>query len=170
MLSSPLLESLVALPGGVAGAKFGAYLGAKCGSVFGVPGSIICGIIGSIVGACAAAEVSTSLTKKILDTFIEDDAVKMLKIFEKSLEDLSQQYLLGEREIQTIIKRIKDEKDLPDFLTFMFYIEKTKSAAFSLAYTMLEEVVEEELERRPLISLPSDKEILQIQHEILLEA
>lgn len=167
---SQFFKNIVILSVGVAcsiaGGAAGGIVGAEIGSIFGLPGAVVGTILVSILGGA----IGSSITKSIMDHFVEDDAVKMLKIFEKALEDLHIKFVLTHEELDNIIECVKEEGDLPDLLTYMYYIEEVHEAAFSVAYCILEKIAEKEINKRCKITIPSKKEIFYTQNKIIKEA
>ncbi|MGR5154850.1 hypothetical protein [Photobacterium swingsii] len=133
--------------GSAVGKLAGAKIGVKVGSSLGPYGAAL----GAAVGSVLASFVAGTITKSILDNFIEDDAVSMLKIFEEAIQDLAKDYLLSPLEITSTVELLKQQENMAELLCFMFYAEKKTQRAYSVAYVLSEKYVEEVITKRDQI-------------------
>lgn len=108
------------MAGGLAGGKVGSITGAAVGEFIGlitpIPGGTAAGAaigakIGFWVGGFAGGAVGGSQTNKQLSNFVEDDAIKMVQILEKSFEKIAEEYLLTQEEIDIATDDLKQELD-----------------------------------------------------------
>jgi hypothetical protein len=140
----------VTVAGGFAGAiAADMAIGATIGSVVPIVGTVL-GAIGGLIGGAIAG----GLVKSLLDEFIEDDAVQMMKIFEQALSKLAYDFLLSEAEIDAVIKKIEDI-DMANELCRMYLVKQRFTYAINLVMPYVIEVV---VSRAP-ISLPKLEEI-----------
>lgn len=112
---------------GVVGGTTGTLIGAAVGSVI-FPGvgtgmkkklvvlSYTILVIGGLLGGFGAGIASTVATKKTLDLFIEDDVVKMQKVFVQVLELVIAEYSMSQQEVriflQEEIPKVQLQKEL----------------------------------------------------------
>lgn len=140
------------------GAKLGAAAGAKVGAKFGMASGnpwviLATTFVGSIAGGVIAGAASGMAIKAIMDQFIEDDAVQMLRIFERAIGELAKDYLLSPSEIEQVIVSIRENGDISGMLAYMFYVEKTANSAFSVAYIISEYEIDNVRAKRMQISV-----------------
>lgn len=147
----------VGVAAGIVGNAVGKIAGAKIGASLGSNGGPYGALIGAAVGSLVASYLAGMATKSILDNFIEDDSVAMLRIFEEAIGDLAQDYLLGTLEIESVVSKVYENKDMAEFLCFMFYAEKKSQCAYSVAYVIAEKEVNEVLTERSVITINSKK-------------
>ncbi|HIF9182716.1 TPA: hypothetical protein ACX6QL_003832 [Photobacterium damselae] len=150
----------VSVAASVAGGQLGLVAGAKLGLATGNPWCIVVGAIaGGISGFLAG-----NATKSIMDNFIEDDAIGMLRIFERAIGDLATDYLLGNEEIQNVILSMRQNQNMSEFLAFMYYAEKKSGTAYSVAYVIAEYEVSNILSKRKKV------EFIDNNHNALIDA
>ena len=101
-----LFKEVATISGGIVGtASAGSLSGSLALSAsLGPIGIGVATIIGSIIGG----GISTSLTRKLLDSFIEDDAVKLIKIINSRLSILAQDYLLSQEELELVVDILRE--------------------------------------------------------------
>ncbi len=106
-----LTNTGVSIAGGTGGWIGGAALGAKAGAAIGtliVPGAgtaagaSIGGTIGGLVGSLGGGTAAGKVSSKILNTFIEEDADRMVKIIQEVFTSLSEEYLINAKEADDI--------------------------------------------------------------------
>jgi phage FluMu protein Com len=141
--------------GGTGGWMGGAAAGAAIGSAIPIIGTATAGIIGGILGSIAGGSAASAVASGVLDNFIEDDAKEMLRILESVFGDLAFDYLLNEREAQTVIEEIQ-AMDLPDFLRDMY----ASSCRQDFVKNKVEPMIEQIAKNRKIIHLPSDKQLI----------
>lgn len=108
------------MAGGLAGGKVGSITGGAVGGIIGlitpIPGGTAAGAaagakIGFWVGGFAGGAIGGSQANKQLSNFVEDDAIKMVQILEKSFEKIAEEYLLTQEEIDIATDDLKQELD-----------------------------------------------------------
>lgn len=132
----------------------GAYGGAVLGSALGPVGSIV----GGIAGGIAASAVSSS----VLNHFIEDDAVAMVKILNDRLIIQAQDYLLNEEELNLVLEDLQVQL-VQDKMLEMFASKDRKQFADELLQTIIEKITQ----MRARIILPPDSAFLEGMNRIL---
>lgn len=136
-------ETTSSVAGGTVGWLGGATAGAAVGSVVPVVGTAIGGLIGGIAGAFGGGALAGGATKKLLDNFIEDDADRMVKVLEKAFIELTDDYILTQNEVESIVDRIGERitgKDLKDM-----YAEKHQKR---YAKNLIRPIIEDEISYR----------------------
>ena len=145
-----LFKNIMTVVGGVGGATIGGIVGATVGSFFGVP------TIGYYVGSVVGGTVGGSGTNAVMNKFIEDDAVEMLRIINERLVIQAQEYLLGEDELEVLLEDLNivlvQEKML------LMFASKDR---IKFADDMLKELIEKIISWRVRILLPPDNEIIE---------
>ena len=141
-----------------AGAKAGAALGASIGTVVPVLGNIAGTVVGGVVGlgvSFIASGVATAGVGKILDALIEDDAIRMVKIFESIFSSLGEEYLLNELEIKNIAENIQRIYNLDQELRYMFKLgEDAKREEY--ARLLISPIIKAVIRYRPTILINDD--------------
>ncbi len=132
----------------------GAYVGAAIGSVFGPIGRVAGGIAGGVVASAASSG--------ILNHFIEDDAVAMVKILNDCFVVLAQEYLLNEEEVNLVLEDLQEQL-VHEKLLEMFASKDRKAYANELLRNIIEKITR----LRAHIFLPSDGEFLEGINRIL---
>ncbi|ODY35034.1 hypothetical protein BBM19_23575 [Vibrio parahaemolyticus] len=150
--------------GGTGGWMAGAAGGAALGSAIPLIGTAAGGIIGGLLGAFAGGTAANAAASAILDEFIDDDAKEMLGIVEEVFGKLAFDYLLNEEEAETVIGKFKSN-DVPDFLRDMY----ASSDREGFARNEFEPVIRDIAKNRKVISLPTDKQLIQKAGEIIEE-
>ena len=144
----------------VVGGTAGWVIGAAAGSVIPVVGTII----GGIVGSCVAGAASIKVSNTILGTFIEDDAVEMVKILETVFSEMALNYLLNKQEIENIMTDLNEGLN-GKVLKDMF----ASSDREGFAKKLLFDCIEKEVKKRKIIKIPSQKEMQASLREVLEE-
>ena len=141
-----------------AGAKAGAALGASIGTVVPVLGNIAGTVVGGVVGlgvSFIASGVATAGVGKILDALIEDDAIRMVKIFESIFSSLGEEYLLNELEIKNIAENIQRIYNLDQELRYMFKLgEDDKREKY--AKLLISPIIKAVIRYRPTVLINDD--------------
>lgn len=101
-------NTTASVAGGTAGWTAGAAAGAALGSIVPGIGTAIGGVIGGIAGAVGGGAVSSKISGAVMDSFIEDDADKMVRIIQEVFTVLAEEYLITQREAEVITDRLKD--------------------------------------------------------------
>jgi hypothetical protein len=152
----------VGVAGGVAGWGGGAAAGAAVGSAIPILGTAAGALIGGIIGSLAGGTAGSKVAETALDTFIEDDAKKMMKIVEKVFGELAVDYLLNEKEVEQAIDRFS-KKDVPQFLMNMY----ASSNQEQYASDRIEPIIEDIVKQREKITLPTNQQIIDNMGEVL---
>lgn len=149
-----LFKNVATVAGGMAGGMGGYLLGSLAGGP--VVGFVVSAIAGSIGGGA---------TNKLIGTFVEDDAVALVKIIEDEFCRLSADYMLSALEVDIVLGDINRNLD-PEKLMDMF--------ASADQRTFAEEFVRGQIERqlrgRCRIYLPSDERMLQAMGMVIQNA
>lgn len=149
--------------GGTAGWVGGAAAGAAIGSAVPIIGTAIGGVIGGFAGAFGGGTLAGKASSAVLDHFIEDDAEAMCRIIERELLALTEEHLVTQREITTIVERLSKTltgKNLKD----MYASSDRKAYARKLLLPLFRTV---EKERKP-VHIPGAK-LWQRSMELVLE-
>lgn len=136
--------------GGTAGWVGGAAAGATIGSAVPIIGTAIGGVIGGLAGAFGGGALAGKVSSAVMDHFIEDDAEKMCHIIEQELLVLTEEHLVAQSELKTIVERLSDNltaKALKD----MYASSDRQDFARKLLLPLFKEV---ENSRKP-VHLPS---------------
>lgn len=140
-----LFKDVSILVGGMGGA---AATGAVGGSLFGP--------VGSIAGAMIGGALTSTQMHKLMDHFIEDDAVALVDIIRKRLIVLAQQYLLTEEELDLVVEALKEALVQEKLLEM--YASDDREA---FADAMLKAGIEETIRWRATIRMPSTELMMQ---------
>lgn len=150
--------------GGTAGWVGGAAAGAAIGSVIPGIGTAIGGLVGGLAGAITGGSLAGKASDSLLGLFIEDDANQMTKIIEEQFRQLAEDYLLNQKEAESIVDALK--ADLTgSTLKDMFASSDRTAFARNLLISHIEKEVRE---RRP-IRLPTDEQMVQGLRGVLEE-
>ena len=102
-----LFKEVTTIVSGVAGTTVGATgttaLVGALGLSLGPIGAAVTSIVGGIIGG----GVSTAVSRTILDRFIEDDAIELVRIINKQFSILAFDYLLSEEEIELSLEVLR---------------------------------------------------------------
>lgn len=102
-----LFKEVTTIVSGVAGPTVGATgttaLAGALGLSLGPIGAAVTSIVGGIIGG----GVSTAVSRTILDRFIEDDAIELVRIINKQFAILAFDYLLSEEEIELSLEVLR---------------------------------------------------------------
>lgn len=133
-----LFKNVTSLIGGLGAGYGGAALG---GVIAGPPGAVVGGVITGTIGGTA--------TNRILNNFIEDDAVEMLRIINERLIPLTESYLLSEDELEIVIDDLKMELEKEKLLQMFASEDRGK-----FADELITELIEKTVRGRAHIYLP----------------
>jgi len=148
--------------GGTGGWMAGAAGGAALGSAIPIIGTAAGGIIGGLFGAFAGGSAANAAASTVLDGLIEDDAKEMLAIVEKVFGKLATDYMLNEKEAEAAIDEFKSI-DVPDFLRDMYAASGRKS----FAKAKLKPIIENIIEKRKVITLPTVEQLTQKTGQVI---
>lgn len=106
-----LFKNVMTLAGGVGGGFGGAAIGATVGGTIGsvIPGvgTVIGAKIGGVAGGVIGGGAGGTAANKALNQFIEDDAIKMVRILNERFTPLAQEYLLSEDELEIVLDDLR---------------------------------------------------------------
>lgn len=151
-----LFKNITTTAGGMAGGAAGFLLGKFALNLI-VPGAgEIVGVAVSMVGAAAGGTAGGATTNAVVGKFIEDDAVKMVRIIEGVFCELAQEYMLTQEELDIVLDDLKRELS-GETLLDMF--ESQDHTAF--ADKLIREQIERLLRLRCRICLPPEAVFIQ---------
>ena len=142
-----------AVAGGAAGWIGGATAGAAFGSLVPLVGTAAGAFVGGIIGSLTGGSIGGTVTNKALNTVIEDDAKKMLKIFETELENVLKNEFLTTYEAELLIETLKSDIDY-DALKEMY----ASGNYAKWANAFIRERYDDILSYREYVELPNDEE------------
>ena len=150
-----LFKNMTIRAGSLTGAAAGAQLGLYALNIV-APGAggavtLIVSIAGSVVGGTAGGKI----TGTVVGSFIEDDAVEMVKIIEEKFCNLAQEYLLNEDETEIILSDLLKALE-GETLLDMFASSDRQSFADNLVRATIERLTR----CRCRIILPSEENFL----------
>lgn len=145
------LGTVVPGAGNIIGASGGATLGAVAG------GLLVGGVTGAVGGIA-----SEKASKAALDLIIDDDAKKMLKIFNGVFANLAEEYLLTEAEINTVCTTLQKAYKMNKVLVDLY--SKKKEVRESYARELIVPLIDKAVEKRPKITV---EQIQQAEEESL---
>lgn len=148
--------------GGIGGYMGGAAAGAAVGSVVPIVGTAVGGLVGGLLGGFAGGSGASKVAESVLDTFIEDDAKKMMHIVEEVFAELAFEYLLNENEAKNAIEKFQ-KKDIAEFLRDMYSASNHKHYAVQ----HIEKIIINIVKKREKIALPSNEKIIQSMGEVI---
>ena len=155
-----LFKNFVGTTASVAAGGGGFIAGSAIGSVIPVVGTLIGGLVGAALAGTAASKASNA----VLGSFIEDDADCMVKIIQDEFSVAAQDYLLNEKEVNIVVDRLSDVLDAK-VLKEMYASGDRQEFARNLFI----DFIEDEVQHREHINLPSDEEMLKVLGEIIEE-
>lgn len=143
-----LFKNLVKNGASVGGGAAGFAAGAAMGSVVPGIGTFVGGLVGAFVGGTIGNKAASKAT-----SFIEDDAVEMIRIIEDNFKDLAIDYLLNKKEVENIVVSL-GKKLSGNMLKDMFASDNKNLFAKNL----LKPIVEFEVRKRKKIYLPTSEQ------------
>ena len=158
MSPAQLFKNVSKTAASVAGSIAGLVIGGGIGFTIPNVSTAVISLIGGIIGLILGSVVATKLAKKLLDLIIKDDAAKMVEIFNEQLVDLSEQYLLNERELQQVLHDFNEIYNMPQELRKMFATDNR--AAF--ARGMIEKELDRIVRQRMYLQVPTNQELYEM--------
>lgn len=132
-----LFKNIMELAAGVGGASGGGFLGAAIGGlVLGPAGAVV----GLWVGGFAGGTAGGYAGKWVMNKFIEDDAVEMVRIINRRFAPLVQYYLLNKEELNIVLDELKLALEKEKLLQ-MFVSENRNQFADDMLTEIIEKVV-----------------------------
>jgi hypothetical protein len=159
--SIQLLKNVTTTASGVAGGALGYTIGAGIGTAL-LPG--VGTVLGGLIGGFVAGSGVSSASKAVLDNFFEDDAKAMLQIVNHHTSSLAFDYLLSEKEINSVFNNIQ-ENDFENKLKDMF----SSINRDEYAKGWIIDHIENEVQRRQKVFLPEDSRVLTYCGKIIEE-
>ncbi len=151
-------ETGASVAGGLIGMLVFAGIGFQIPSVSTTVISLIGGVLGLIFGSI----IMTTITSKVLDLFIEDDAVKMLTIFNDVLLERAQSFLLNEEDLNEALIDFSSRFNMKAELRNM-YAAPNRSV---FAGTMIEHELARIVKQRMYLHVPSNEEVFDVLEHI----
>lgn len=163
--------------GGSAAYAYAASKGALNGAAIGTGilpgvGSAVGAAVGTVVGTAvglaasyAGSYAATTITGAVLDRFVEDDAVEMLRIIEEVFGKVAFDYMLKEEEAKEVIDIFK-ERDFPEFLLVM-YTKRNKTGFVEDEFKV---IIDKVLYYRCVAYLPDNEQLALSLEEALIDA
>lgn len=102
-----LFKEVTTIVSGVVGTTVGATGTTALAGALGVSLGPIGAAVTSIVGGIIGGGMSTAVSRNILDRFIEDDAIELVRIINKQFSILAFDYLLSEEEIELSLEVLR---------------------------------------------------------------
>lgn len=150
-----LFKNIATIAGGIAGGAAGVVVGNLALNLI-APGAGIVGLIVSVAGAAAGGTAGGAATNSVIGTFIEDDAVELVKILEESFCRLAQDYMLMSDELDITLD------DLSRALEGETLLEMFASPDHqAFADKLVRDVIERRIQFRCRIYLPAEAEFVQ---------
>lgn len=143
-----LFKNIVKNGASVGGGAAGFAAGAAMGSVVPGIGTFVGGLVGAFVGGTIGNKAVSKAT-----SFIEDDAVEMIRIIEDNFKDLAIDYLLNKKEVENIVASLS-QKLSGNMLKDMFASDNKNLFAKNL----LKPIIEFEVRKRKKIYLPTSEQ------------
>ena len=144
--------------GGIIGMLVFAGIGFQIPSVSTAVISMIGGVLGLIFGSMIMKEI----TSKLVDVFIEDDALKMLEIFNDVLLEQVQSFLLNEEELIEALKDFNTRFDMKAELRNMYAAPNRSVFAKNIIERELACIVK----RRMYLHVPTNEEVFKVLEHI----
>lgn len=154
-----LFKNVTTLASSLVAGNLGSYAGAVVGGSVGGP---VGSKVGYVAGGMIAAAAGGSAASAVLDNFIEDDAIEMVRILNNRFVRLAQNYLLSEEELGLILEDLREEL-VKEKLLKMYASDDRESFADKL----LTEVIEKTIRWRVHILLPPKEEFVKSLGRVL---
>lgn len=151
-----LFKNITTTVGGMAGGTAGFILGKFALNVIAPGAGEIVGLAVTVVGAAAGGTAGGAATNAVVGKFIEDDAVKMVRIIERVFCELAQEYMLTQEELDIVLEDLKRELS-GEALLDMFASPDHTAFADKLVRGQIERL----LGMRCRICLPAEKKFVQ---------
>ena len=151
-------KTAASVVGGIIGMLVFAGIGLQIPSVSTAVISVIGGVLGLIFGSL----IMTKITSKVLDLFIEDDAVKMLNIFQDVLLERAQSFLLNEEELTEALKDFNTRYDMKAEMHSM-YAAPNRSV---FAKNIIEHELARIVKQRMYLHVPKNEEVFEVLEHI----
>lgn len=160
-----LFKNITTTAGGMVGGTAGFLLGKFALNVIAPGAEEIVGIAVTMAGATAGGTAGGAATNVVVGKFIEDDAVKMVRIIEGTFCDLAQEYMLTQEELDIVLEDLKRELS-GEALLDMFASQNHTAFADKLVRGQIERL----LRLRCRICLPLESEFVQGMGRLIEDA
>lgn len=137
------------IAGGTGGWIVGASTSVAIGSTFPIIGTAVGATIGGIVGSFAGGTIASKSTNAVMNLLIEDDVEAMVKIIETIFVEMVQNYLLNEKEIETVLEELQ-KKLTGNVLQDMYASKEREEFASNLLLDDVETVVKSRKKIQPI--------------------
>ena len=151
-------KTVASVAGGIIGMLVFAGIGLQMPSVSTAVISVIGGVLGLIFGSM----IMTKITSKVLDLFIEDEAVKMLSIFKDVLLERAQSFLLNEEELSEALKDFNTRFDMKAEMRNMYVASNHSGFAKNIIEHELARIVKQ----RMYLHVPKNEEVFEVLEHI----
>lgn len=160
-----LFKNITTTAGGMAGGTAGFLLGKFALNVIAPGAGEIVGIAVTMAGAAVGGTTGGAATNAVVGKFIEDDAVKMVRIIEEVFCNLAQEYMLAQEELDIVLEDLKRELS-GEALLDMFASQDHPAFADRLIRGQIERL----LRLRCRICLPPEVEFIQGMGRLIEDA
>lgn len=157
-----LFKQVMEVASGLCGGLVGAAAGSSVGKTIGTAVGVTLGPAGGLAGGIIGGSITGKLTSKLLNTFIEDDAKKMVQILEGVFPRLVEEYLLSQEEVKLVLDELS--RELAKGALLEMYASNDR---FRFANNILDLNIQKIISWRVKIFLPKDKEIFMAMGEIM---
>lgn len=135
-----LIVTTATVTSGTIGWVSGTIQGIKIGLTVPIIGTGVFGFALGIFGALLGGGIGSFVTQILLDLYIEDDSIKMLKIIEEQFIILAEEYLLSKQEVDQIASNIQKIISETSILTDIFRNKNPKDYLKNLLVETIESV------------------------------
>ena len=146
-----LFKNVATLAGGMGGGLAG-----------GMAGGALLGPVGAFAGGILAGTIAGEGSRRILDNFIEDDAITMVNILDREIEPLVQEYLLSEEELAIVIDDLQRELSQGRLLDMY-----ASGQPETYGENLLRKIIERIIGFRVSVHLPGETQMIQSMGNML---
>lgn len=154
-----LFKNMLCLGSSIGGGSAGFLAGAALGSsVLPGPGTVIGGIGGAVLAGAGGEKVTHTIT----DTFIQDDADKMVEILQETFSDLCEEYLLTSKEVEKCLDTLSEQLDAHTLRDMFASVDRKL-----FAQNLIRPILEARVATRRHVSLPTRFALTQSLRHVL---
>lgn len=157
-----LFKQVMEVASGLCGGLVGAAAGSSVGKTIGTAVGVTLGPAGGLAGGIIGGTITSKLASKLLNTFLEDDAKKMVEILEEVFPRLVEEYLLSQEEVKLVLDELN--RELAKGALLEMYASNDR---FRFANNILVLNIQKIISWRVKIFLPNEKEIFIAMSEIM---
>ena len=150
-----LFKNVTKTAASVAGGMIGMIVFAGIGFQIPSVSTAVISVIGGVLGLIFGSMIMTKITSKVLDFFIEDDAVKMLTIFNDVLLEQAHSFLLNEEELTEALIDFNTRYNMKAELRNMYAAENREAFANNIIERELTRIVKQ----RMYLHVPTNLEL-----------